>query len=114
MQSSTYIFVTNHHKGYVHEDAFNGELFVFPPGERVLVTAEAATHMLGFNLKDKSDVLSRLGKAFKLTDGDPRTRQVVDVSDEGARWLAQFEFTPVDMQPAKASVALAEAEPPVM
>lgn len=112
MQSNAHIFVTNHN-AFDHEDAYGGELYVFPKGERVLVPVEAAMHMLGFNNPDKSETLTRLGWAFKMVDNkDPRMRRVEDTSDDGVKKLAKFEFTKVSMLPE--AKQLAEADPPVM
>lgn len=89
------IFVTNHNRE-AHIDAFNGVEYIFPPDERVAVPVEAATHMLGFNLKDKTEVLSRLGWAFRV---DGKTNQITDASLDGARKLAAFEFTKAVLSP---------------
>lgn len=87
------VFVTNRNK-FHHADRFDGEDYDFPPGERQQVPVEAAVHMLGFGLADKSDVLTRLGWNIKYGK-DPETgaRIVIDDSDEGAKKLAKFVFT---------------------
>ena len=84
------LFVTNKND-FTHEDRYAGQDFVFPPGVKVLVPEEAATHMLGFNLVDKSNTLARIGWANtrfdKLrADGSPDP-------DWGAKQLAKFVFT---------------------
>jgi hypothetical protein len=81
------IFVTNKND-FVHTDAYDGEEYVFPPGERVLVPSDAATHMFGFNLPDKSESLVRLGWA---TIYDPAAKTFVDNPD-GVKKLAKFIF----------------------
>jgi hypothetical protein len=81
------IFVTNKND-FVHQDRYDGEEYVFPPGERVLIPSEAATHMLGFNLPDKSEALVRLGWA---TMYDPAAKNYVENPD-GVKRLARFVF----------------------
>lgn len=81
------VFVTNTNED-VHEDRYDGEAFVFPPGERVLVPVEAAIHMLGFNLVDKTDTLVRLGWA---TIYDPKTKNWAE-NPQGAQRLGRFVF----------------------
>jgi hypothetical protein len=73
---------------FTHEDRYDGEDFVFPPGERVLISAEAATHMFGRNLVDKTDTLLRLGWANKY---DPKSKNMVEDKD-GVKRLAAFVF----------------------
>jgi hypothetical protein len=98
------VFVTNTNS-FEHVDRFDGEEFVFPPGVRVLVPIAAATHMLGYNLVDKSDILSRLGWAMKY---DPETKKVGD-DPEGVKRLAGFVFDEAVMV-AKSSLAESVAE----
>lgn len=81
------IFVTNNND-FTHIDAFDGAEYVFPPKERVSVPAEAATHMLGFNLKDKTETLVRLGWASK-----PDVKMGWIDDPEGPKKLARFAFT---------------------
>jgi hypothetical protein len=88
------IFVTNKNPE-LHADRYNGEDYVFPPGEKVFVPKAAATHMLGWNMKDKSDALVRLGKAMRY---DPALKNFVEDS-EGVRWLANFVFDEAVMVP---------------
>lgn len=83
------IFVTNHNDFY-HSDAFGGVVYEFPPKERVLVPVDAAVHMFGFNMPDKSDALSRLGWSWYP---DPKTGRVVNDDTEGVKKLAKFVFT---------------------
>jgi len=71
-----------------HVDAYDGIEYVFPPNERVLVPADAATHMLGFNMPDKSAALVRLGWATKYDD---KAKNFVD-NPAGAERLKRFVF----------------------
>jgi len=82
------IFVTNTND-FHHTDRYDGEDYEFPPGEKVAITEEAATHMFGRNLVDKSNALQRLGWAMKY---DPATKNFEE-NLEGARNLARFVFT---------------------
>jgi len=81
------IFVTNKND-FTHTDAYDGEEYVFPPGERVLIPAEAATHMFAFNMPDQSEALVRLGWA---TIYNPGAKTFVDNPD-GVKKLAAFVF----------------------
>jgi hypothetical protein len=81
------IFVTNKNS-FVHTDRFDGEEYVFPPGERVLIPADAAIHMLAFNLPDKSEALVRLGWAMIY---DPKSKSFVE-NPAGIKKLANFVF----------------------
>jgi hypothetical protein len=110
------IFVTNRND-FHHSDRFNGVDFEFPPKERVAIPVEAAVHMFGFNMPDKTEVLTRLGWATKY---DPRARTFVDDAD-GVKRLANFVFTkavmieaPIDApDPEPMGLADAPAPPPV-
>ncbi len=82
------IFVTNHND-FHHSDCYDGVEYEFPPKERVAISPEAATHMFGFNLPDKSDVLTRLGWAWNY---DPGSKKFVE-TPEGVKKLAKFVFT---------------------
>jgi hypothetical protein len=82
------VFVTNKND-FFHSDRFDGADYTFPPGEKVQVPVEAATHMLGFNLKDKTETLVRLGWASKFDDVAKRTVE----DPEGIKKLARFVFT---------------------
>ena len=82
------IFVTNHND-FHHSDSYDGVEYDFPPKERQIVPVDAATHMFGFNMPDKTEVLTRLGWAWAY---DPNTRKFVE-SDDGAKRLAKFAFT---------------------
>lgn len=98
------VFVTNKND-FVHTDRFDGEEFVFPPNVPVSISVEAAQHMLGFNLVDKSETLSRLGWAMKY---DPETKIIGDDPD-GVHKLANFVFDEAVMV-AKSSLAHAPSE----
>jgi hypothetical protein len=82
------IFVTNRND-FFHADRFDGVDYAFPPQEKVAVSVEAATHMLGFNVKDKTDTLVRLGWASKY---DTVAKRTVEDPD-GVKKLARFVFT---------------------
>lgn len=81
------IFVTNHND-FHHSDMYDGVEYEFPPKERVIVSVDAATHMFGFNMPDKSGVLARLGWAWKV---GPNGKFVED--PDGVKKLAHFAFT---------------------
>ena len=96
------LFVTNKND-FTHEDRYAGQDYLFPPGEKVLISEQAATHMFGFNRVDKTDTLARLGWANPrfdrmLPNGQPDTSW-------GAKQLAKFVFT-------RAQVVEVPAEPP--
>lgn len=82
------IFVTNKND-FHHSDRFNGIDYDFPPNERVLIPVIAAEHMFGFNQRDKTTVLQRLGWAMKY---DPEKKSFTENMD-GVRQLAKFVFT---------------------
>ena len=80
------IFVTNRND-FDHFDSFDGVEYHFPPGEEVEVSELAATHMLGYGRKDKTENLIRLGWANKLD------REKGWIKDEtGVKKLASFTF----------------------
>jgi hypothetical protein len=81
------IYVTNTND-FDHVDSYDGEEYVFPRGERVLISDEAAVHFFGHNLVDKSDALIRLGWAMKY---DPVQKTFVENTD-GVKKLARFVF----------------------
>jgi hypothetical protein len=87
-------YVTNKNED-VHEDRYDGEDFVFPPGERVLLSEDAARHMFGKGLVDKTDTLLRLGWANKI---DPVKKVYVE-NTEGVKRLANFVFEEAVMMP---------------
>jgi hypothetical protein len=82
------IFVTNTND-FHFEDMFDGVEYQFPPNERVIVPVDAATHIFGFNMPDKTAVLSRLGWGFKY---DPKSKTFTN-DDEAPKRLAKFVFT---------------------
>ena len=86
------IFVTNHND-FHHSDRYNGVDFEFPPKERVAIPTEAATHMFGFNMPDKNEILTRLGWA---TMYDPTIKQWAN-DPSGVKKLARFVFTRAKM-----------------
>lgn len=74
---------------FTHEDRYDGEDFVFPPGEKVAIPTEAAQHFFGYGLKDKSQILTRLGWAWKI-DLEKR----IPVEDPtGVERLRKFTFS---------------------
>lgn len=81
------IFVTNTNE-FDHVDYYDGDEYVFPQKERVLIPEEAAVHFFGRNLKDKSETLVRLGWAMKY---DPEKKQFVE-NVEGVKRLSRFIF----------------------
>jgi hypothetical protein len=81
------IFVTNNND-FDHVDAYDGEEYLFPQGERVLIPEEAAVHFFGRNLKDKTETLVRLGWA-QVYDKDKK--QFVE-NPEGVKKLSRFVF----------------------
>lgn len=83
------VFVTNKND-FHHSDRWDGEDFDFPPGERVQVPVEAAVHMFGLGLEDKTDVLVRLGWNTKY---NRETKAIEDDSTAGVKKLARFVFT---------------------
>ena len=97
------VFVTNRNK-QTHTDRYDGEDFVFPPGEKILIPIPAAVHMFGYGLEDKEDALQRLGWASKY---DPVTRSL-SVNTEGVKRLANFVFEEAVMV-SKSSVKHTEA-----
>src|SRR5882672_2602967 len=82
------IFVTNKND-FHHTDMFDGQEYEFPPQERVAISVDAATHMFGFNMPDKTETLTRLGWATRL---DRDAKQWVD-DPAGVKKLAKFVFT---------------------
>jgi hypothetical protein len=75
-------------RAFTHIDRYDGDEYVFPPKERVLVPKAAATHMLGWNMPDKSEVLVRLGWAMTY---DPAKKDFTENPD-GVKKLARFVF----------------------
>ena len=65
----------------VFEDGYAGERYVFAPGKEVSIPYEAAVHIFGHNLKDKSDTIARLGWAETNRD-----------MPEGLKRLAKFKI----------------------
>lgn len=82
------VFVTNNND-FFHEDRFDGEMYQFPPKEKVQVPVDAAVHMFAFNMPDKTDALVRLGWAMIY---DPASKRMVE-NPEGVKRLARFVFT---------------------
>ena len=89
------VFVTNKNDDFIHVDSFDGEEFRFPPGDRVLIPVDAAVHMFGYGLADKTDNLVRLGWSMRY---DPKEKTYVENPD-GVRKLANFVFEEATMVP---------------
>lgn len=81
------IFVTNTNE-FSHVDRYDGEEFVFVPGEKVYIPKAAATHLFGWNMPDKSEALTRLGWAMVY---DPKAKTFVE-DVQGVKKLAKFVF----------------------
>ena len=98
---SEMLFCVNKNSFY-HEDRFNGVLYQFHPGEKVMVPLDAAQHMFGVGVADKTPVMHRLGWGFVY---DPDTKQFRD-DKEGPTKLKNFVFTKavVVEQPAMTEV----------
>jgi hypothetical protein len=63
------------------EDGFSGMKWTFAPNEKVSVPLAAAVHMFGFNVKDKTPTLRRLGLANH---------------PDGEQWLKNIELKYVE------------------
>jgi hypothetical protein len=101
------IFVTNTNK-FVHTDRYDGEDFIFPPGDKVYISKAAATHMFGWNLNDTSEVLVRLGWAMAY---DKDLKNFIE-NKEGVQKLANFVFDEAVMV-SKSSLAKGLEKPAV-
>lgn len=82
------IFVTNRND-FHHVDMFDGVAYEFAPMEKIAIPIDAARHMFGFGLEDKTETLVRLGWAMKY---DPAKKTFVE-NEEGVKHLARFVFT---------------------
>jgi hypothetical protein len=91
---SNQVYVTNKNPE-PHVDRFDGEDFYFAPNQQVLVPIEAATHLFGYGLADKTDTLVRLGWAMKY---DPTVKNFVE-DEQGVKRLANFVFEEAVMTP---------------
>lgn len=81
------VFVTNRNDT-PHSDMYDGEIYEFPPNEKVHVSVDAARHMFGYGNPDKSETLVRLGRAMKY---HPDTKTFTEDTD-GVKWLSRFVF----------------------
>jgi hypothetical protein len=70
--------------GASHKDRFNGQEYVFPADETVVVPVEAAQHIFGMGLSDRSKLIVRLGWAPTSVEWDLAMRR-----------LDSFMFEPV-------------------
>jgi hypothetical protein len=80
---SNYVRVTNTHPETV-KSRFAGEDYLFKPNKPEDVHVDAARHIFGFGLEDKTGVMARLGLA-----------QSSDQIEEGTKFLAGIRFEPV-------------------
>jgi hypothetical protein len=101
---SDMLFVINKNN-FHHEDRFNGQDYLFPPGEKVMLSMEAAQHMFGLGLEDKTSVMHRKGWSFKY---DAATHSFTEDADAVTK-LKNFVFTraklvelPAEEEPVKA------------
>lgn len=99
------VFVTNKNE-FLHQDRYDGEDFVFPPGEKALIPIDAAVHMFGYGLADKNNTLVRLGWAMRY---DADAKNYVE-NEEGVRKLANFVFEEAAMVPRSLLPAQPELE----
>jgi hypothetical protein len=97
------IFVTNTNSD-AHADRYDGEDYEFPPNEAVLIPGDAAVHLFGYGMKDKTDILLRLGWLNKY---DPAKKQMVE-DPEGIKRLANFVFEDAVVRPRSALEAAIE------
>lgn len=77
------VFVTNKN-AFLHADRYNGQDYVFPPGEKVAIPLDVAEFFFGFNRVDKTEALVRQGWA-NLIPGQEE--------DWGVKILRNFVFT---------------------
>jgi len=82
------LFCVNRNE-FVHTDRYNGEDFVFEPGQKVMLSMDAARHMFGVGVADKTPVMHRLGWAFKY---DPASKSFTEDTDAVTK-LKNFVFT---------------------
>jgi hypothetical protein len=85
---SDMLFVTNRNE-FHHTDRYDGKDYQFPPGQKVMLSAEAARHMFGLGEADKTNVMHRKGWAFKY---DPDTKTFIEDRD-AVQKLKNFQFT---------------------
>ena len=72
-----------------HEDSYDGKLYQFPPGQKVMVPFDAAQHMFGLGVPDKTSIMHRLGWGFKY---DSDTKSFTE-DKEAVTKLKNFVFT---------------------
>ena len=82
------VFVKNNND-FVHTDMYDGQEYIFRPGEKTPVPIDAARHMFGMGNPDKTETLVRLGWAMIF---DPSKKTYVE-DPAGIRKLANFVFT---------------------
>lgn len=102
------VFVVNKND-FHHADAFDGIQYEFPPGEKVQVPVDAAVHMFGYGLADKTDTLVRLGWASRYNAVIKRMEE----DPTGVRRLAKFVFTKAVMVEDTAASPLRSGAPEI-
>jgi hypothetical protein len=90
-----FVYVTNKND-FVHHDRFNGQDFIFHPNKAEVVPFEAASHMFGWNKKDKTPTLLRLGWA---NDGE-----------RGVKKLAKFVISEAKFEKPPEAEEVAQPE----
>lgn len=90
------VFVTNGNKE-TYEDSFDGQVYVFPPKERVQVSTAAARHIFGYggDESEKKECLVRRGKLHHYErDERNNTEYIVHTEKEAWTWLNNFKISP--------------------
>ena len=85
---SEMLFVVNKN-AFHHTDRFDGQDYQFPPGQKVMLSSEAAAHMFGLGVPDKTSVMHRKGWAFRY---DAERKAFVEDQDAVTK-LKNFVFT---------------------
>lgn len=88
MDAGEMLFCVNKNNFY-HEDAYDGHVYAFPPGEKVMVPLAAAAHMFGVGEADLSRIMQRKGWAFKYDSG---SKSFIEDKDALAK-LRNFKWT---------------------
>ena len=94
---------------FVHTDRYAGEDYVFEPGQKVMLSLDAARHMFGVGVADKTPVMHRLGWAFKY---NPETKSFSEDTDAVTK-LKNFVFTKaklIEDAPAPAAMPMQAKE----
>ena len=96
---SEMLFCVNNNNFY-HEDAYDGHVYQFPPGTKVMVPREAAEHMFGVGQSDLTSVMHRKGWGVKY---DPEPKQFSE-DKEALTQLEDFKWTKAKVVEAPAEV----------